>query len=261
MLSERRLIRAEPSFGLLTKLLQINWLYVLLLCALSGVGYVALYSAGNGPQPYAAPDALRFAAGLVMMLCIALVDIRFLARFAWPLYGVALTLLVLVLRIGHVGKGAERWIDIAGMQVQPSELMKVALVMALASWFHKASWERMANPLFLIPPALAIVVPVALILKEPNLGTAVITGVVGGAVFDGGGVPLVDGSPHGAAGALRRPHRLRAPARLPAGPHHHLLQPRERPAGSRLQHHPVQDRAGLGRAVGRGVHAAARRTT
>ncbi len=182
MLSERRLIRAEPSFGLLTKLLQINWLYVLLLCALSGVGYVALYSAGNGPEPYATPDALRFAAGLVMMLCIALVDIRFLARFAWPLYGAALTLLVLVLRIGHVGKGAERWISIAGMQVQPSELMKVALVMALASWFHKASWERMANPLFLLPPAVAILVPVALILKEPNLGTAVITGVVGGAV-------------------------------------------------------------------------------
>ena len=182
MLMERRLIRAEPSFGLLTKLLQINWLYVVLLCALAGVGYVALYSAGDGPEPYATPDALRFAAGLVMMLCIALVDIRLLARLAWPLYGVSLTLLVLVLRIGHVGKGAERWINIAGMQVQPSELMKVALVMVLASWFHRASWERMANPLFLLPPAVAIVLPVALILKEPNLGTAVITGVVGAAV-------------------------------------------------------------------------------
>ncbi len=182
MLMQRRLIRAEPSFGLLTKLLQVNWFFVVLLCALAGVGYVALYSAGNGPEPYAAPDALRFIAALVMMLCIALVDIRFIARFAWPLYGVALALLVLVLRIGHVGKGAERWINIAGVQVQPSELMKVALVMVLASWFHKASWERMANPLFLLPPAVAILVPVALILKEPNLGTAVITGVVGASV-------------------------------------------------------------------------------
>ncbi len=55
--------------------------------------------------------------------------------------------------------------------------MKIALVMALAAWFHKASWERMGNPLFLIPPAIAVLIPVGLILKEPNLGTAVITGL------------------------------------------------------------------------------------
>ncbi len=188
MLSDRRLIRAEPDFGLLTKLWQIQWLYVLLLCLLAGVGYVALYSAGGGPEPYATRDAIRFAAGLLMMLVVALVDIRILARLAWPLYGISLVLLSLVLRIGHVGKGAERWIDIAGLQLQPSELMKVALVMALASWFHRASWQRMANPLFLIPPALATLVPVALILKEPNLGTAVITLVVGATVFVAAGM-------------------------------------------------------------------------
>ena len=188
MLSDRRLIRAEPDFGLLTKLWQIQWLYVLLLCLLAGVGYVALYSAGGGPEPYATRDAIRFAAGLLMMLAVALVDIRILARLAWPLYGISLVLLSLVLRIGHVGKGAERWIDIAGLQLQPSELMKVALVMALASWFHRASWQRMANPLFLIPPALATLVPVALILKEPNLGTAVITLVVGATVFVAAGM-------------------------------------------------------------------------
>ena len=182
MILERRLIRAEPSFGLLTKLMQVSWLYVVLLCALAGVGYVALYSAGGGPLPYAAPDAIRFAAGLVMMICLAMVDIRFLARFSWAMYAGALGLLGLVLRMGHVGKGAERWIAVAGVQVQPSELMKVALVMALASWFHKASWARVGNPLFLVPPALAIAVPVVLILKEPNLGTAFITGVVGASV-------------------------------------------------------------------------------
>ena len=72
--------------------------------------------------------------------------------------------------------------------------MKIALVLALASWFHRASWERMGNPLFLIPPALAVLVPVALILKEPNLGTAVITAVVGGVVFLGAGLALVEGA-------------------------------------------------------------------
>ena len=75
--------------------------------------------------------------------------------------------------MGHVGKGAQRWIEFGGLQLQPSELMKIALVLALASWFHRASWERMGNPLFLLPPALAVLVPVGLILKEPNLGTAV----------------------------------------------------------------------------------------
>ncbi len=189
MINERRLIRAEPSFGLATKLFQISWLYVMLLCALAGVGYAALYSAAGGsPEPYAARQAVRFGFGLVMMLCLALVDIRILARLAWPLYGVALALLILVLKIGHVGKGAQRWIDIGGLQLQPSELMKIALVMALAAWFHKASWERMGNPLFLIPPAIATAIPVLLILKEPNLGTAVITGLVGFAVFMAAGV-------------------------------------------------------------------------
>jgi rod shape determining protein RodA len=185
---ERRLIR-ETSFGLTAKLWQISWLYVLLLCGLAGVGYAALYSAAGGsPDPYASRNILRFGFGLVLMLCLALVDIRFLARFAWPLYAVSLFLLVLVLRIGHVGKGAQRWLELGSVAVQPSELMKIALVMALASWFHRASWERAGNPLFLLPPIAAILLPVALILKEPNLGTAVITAAVGGAVCAAAGV-------------------------------------------------------------------------
>ena len=113
-----------------------------------------------------------------MMLCVALVDIRLIARLAWPFYALSLGLARLaVLRVGHVGKGAQRWIEFGGTQLQPSELMKIALVVALAAWFHRATWERMGNPLFLIPPTAGRAgVPVALILKEPNLGTAVITG-------------------------------------------------------------------------------------
>ncbi|MDA8249322.1 MAG: rod shape-determining protein RodA [Rhodospirillales bacterium] len=179
---ERRLIR-ETSFGLTAKVWQVNWLFVLLLCALAAVGYVALYSAGGGPEPYASRHALRFAFGLTLMLGIALVDIRFIARLSWPAYALGVALLLLVAGMGHVGKGAQRWIEIGGMQWQPSEFMKLALVLALASWFRNASWERMGNVLFLIPPALAVLVPVALILKEPNLGTAVITAVVGGSIF------------------------------------------------------------------------------
>jgi rod shape determining protein RodA len=185
---ERRLIR-EPGFGLTAKLWQISWLYVLMICVLAGVGYAALYSAAGGSaEPYAGRQLLRFVFGLALMLGIALVDIRFIARLAWPAYAAGVALLVLVMRIGHVGKGAQRWIDLAGIQWQPSEFMKIVLVLALAAWFHRASWERMGNPLFLIPPVIAVAIPVGLILKEPNLGTAVITAVVGGTVFLGAGL-------------------------------------------------------------------------
>lgn len=184
---DRRLIR-EASFDLGTKLWQVSWVYVLLLCLLAGVGYVALYSAGGGSEPYAARHVLRFALCIGLMLTIALIDIRWLARLAWPSYLISLALLVVVARYGHVGKGAQRWIEIGGQQVQPSELMKIALVMVLASWFHRASWERIGNPLFLVVPVMVVLVPVALILKQPNLGTAVITAVVGASVFFAAGV-------------------------------------------------------------------------
>jgi rod shape determining protein RodA len=188
MLTERRLLRAEPDFGLLTKLFRVNWIFVALLCCLAGCGYIALYSTGGGPEPYAWRHGLRFGFGMVMALSLAMVDIRFLARFSWPFYALSVVLLILTLRMGHVGKGAERWLELGPVQLQPSEIMKVALIMALAAWFNRATWERVGNPLFLIPPAIAIAVPVALILKEPNLGTAFITGVVGLAVIFAAGM-------------------------------------------------------------------------
>jgi rod shape determining protein RodA len=179
----------DTSFDLGAKVWQVSWIYVLLLCALAGIGYAALYSAAGGaPEPYASRHVLRFATGLVLMIGIALVDIRFIARLSWPSYLVALALLVAVMRFGHTGKGAQRWLELGGLQLQPSELMKITLVLALSSWFHRASWERIGNPLFLMPPVIAVLLPVGLIVKEPNLGTAVITAILGGAMFFAAGV-------------------------------------------------------------------------
>ncbi|MSP30749.1 MAG: rod shape-determining protein RodA [Acetobacteraceae bacterium] len=177
------------SFGLISKLWSINWIFVLLLCTLAGIGYAALYSAAGGAaEPYAARHGLRFGFALILMLTIALIDIRIIARFSWVFYAVAIGLLAAVLRFGHVGKGAQRWIELGGLQLQPSELTKIALVMALAHWFHRASWERIGNPFFLILPAIAVAIPVALLLKQPNLGMALVTTLVGGAVFFAAGV-------------------------------------------------------------------------
>ncbi len=184
---ERRLYRGQ-TFGIVAKLREVSWLYVALLALLAAVGYTALYSAGGGPQPFANRHALRFVVGLVILVATALTDLRLIQRLAWPLYALGVGLLLMVARFGHVGKGAQRWIEIGGFQLQPSELMKIFLVLALASWFHRASFERIGNPLFLIPPALATALPVALILKQPNLGTAIITALVAGAVFFAAGV-------------------------------------------------------------------------
>ncbi|MFT9160336.1 MAG: rod shape-determining protein RodA [Acetobacter sp.] len=187
----KRLLRAEPSFRLLAKLWRISGLYVLLICALAGGGYVTLYSAGGGtPYPFAAPQAIRFAVGLVMMITVAMMPPRILVMAAGPLYGLSLVLLLAVLHVGHVGKGAERWLIIGGMQIQPSEFAKVALVLALAAWFSRVGYARMGNPLWLIPPAMMVLVPVALVLKEPNLGTGVIIGGIGAALFFAAGMRL-----------------------------------------------------------------------
>jgi rod shape determining protein RodA len=190
-LFERRLLTRDRGTGIFEKVWQLPWGFVLLLGAVAAVGYVALYSAGGGgPEPYAAKHAIRFGFGLVLMISIAFIDIRLIAKLAWLGYAGGIALLVLVLLHGNVGKGAQRWIDIGPVQLQPSELMKIMLVLGLAAWFHRASWERIGNPLFLIPPVLMILLPVALILKQPNLGTALITAMVGGAVLWAAGVRL-----------------------------------------------------------------------
>jgi rod shape determining protein RodA len=185
---EQRLWLKSPH-DLTDKIFRINWLFVVLLCALASVGYVALYSAAGGsPEPYATRHIVRFAFGLLLMVCIALVDIRIIARLSWVAYGVGIALLILVLRFGHVGKGAQRWLELGGQQIQPSELMKLGLILALAAWFHRANWERIGNPLFLLPPLVMVLIPVGLILKEPNLGTAMITLMLGAVIFFAAGV-------------------------------------------------------------------------
>ncbi|WP_421993825.1 rod shape-determining protein RodA [Roseococcus sp.] len=186
---EKRLLTRDRGSGILQKLWQIPWIFVLLLSAVAAVGYVALYSAGGGnPDLYATKHALRFGFCLVMMLCIGFVDIRLIARAAPLAYVVGIGLLVMVALHGEVGKGAQRWIDLGPLQLQPSELMKIVLVLTLAAWFHRASWERVGNPLFLVIPAILVIVPVGLIFKQPNLGTSLITAMLGGAMFWAAGV-------------------------------------------------------------------------
>jgi rod shape determining protein RodA len=181
----------NPDLTLGQKALQINWGLVLLICVLAGVGCVMLYSAANGSMdPWAAQQGMRFGAALVIMLVVAMFDIRFWFKWAWPIYLVGVASLIAVEVMGTVGMGAQRWIDLYVMQLQPSELMKVVLVMALAKYFHGLSEDDVARPTRLIPPLLLMAVPVAMVLKQPDLGTAGILLMIGGAIFFAAGVHL-----------------------------------------------------------------------
>jgi len=166
------------------KLLRLNWPLVLLISAVAGVGLAMLYSAANGSwHPWAGKQAIRFGVCAIIMIGVALVDIRIWLRFAYLIYALILALLVGVDLRGAIGMGAQRWIDLGVIQLQPSELMKVALVLMLARYFHARAGERVGHPLVLIPPALAILVPAALVLKQPDLGTALMLVLGGAAMF------------------------------------------------------------------------------
>ncbi len=173
------------------KLWQINWGLVLLLSVTAGVGLIMLYSAANGSlEPWATRQAARFGVGAVLMLAVAVVDVRFWLRWAYLGYLVALALLMAVEFTGSMGMGAQRWIDLGVIQLQPSEVMKVAIVLALARYFHGVGVEDMGRVTVLLPPLVLIALPVALVMKQPDLGTALVLLMVGAGMFWLAGVRL-----------------------------------------------------------------------
>jgi rod shape determining protein RodA len=168
----------------LKKLLYVNWPLVLLITAVSSMGFIMLYSvAGGRLDLWAEPQMQRFAAGMLAMILIAMVPIGFWRGVSWLVYLGSIGLLVLVLAIGEVGKGAQRWLDVGPVEIQPSEVAKIALVMALAAYYDWLPPRRISNPIWIVPPLLLILIPVALVLKQPNLGTAALILGTGGAVM------------------------------------------------------------------------------
>ncbi|HUC67128.1 MAG TPA: rod shape-determining protein RodA [Stellaceae bacterium] len=176
--------RAGPSLA--EKLWNINWGLVLLLSIIAGIGFATLYSAANGSwQPWAAKQAIRYGVAVALMLGVAMIDVRFWLRYhaAYVFYAVAFLLLIVVQLHGRLGMGAQRWIDLGVIQLQPSELMKIAQVLVLARYFHGIAPEDIGRPHLLVVPALLVLVPAALVLKQPDLGTAMMLVLGGGAMF------------------------------------------------------------------------------
>lgn len=192
------------TFG--QKVWSINWGMVLLVVLIFSVGFAMLFSAGNGNiNPWASRQAIRFGGGLLLMLTVALIDIRIWFRYAYALYFIALFLLVAVEVMGTVGMGAQRWIDLKVIQLQPSEVMKVCLILALARYFNGVSVEDIGRPTYLLIPLALIAAPATLVLKQPDLGTTVMLAMAAGAVFFCAGVRLWKFAIVGAAGLAAIP--------------------------------------------------------
>jgi rod shape determining protein RodA len=217
----------------------INWGLVMLLCMISGIGFAMLYSAANGSwQPWASKQVARFAIAFIPMIAAALIDIRYWFRISYWLYALALVLVIAVDLRGFIGMGAQRWIDLGVIQLQPSELMKIALIVALARYFHGLPSENTGRLMNLIAPAGLIMVPVVLVLKQPDLGTAMMLLASGGILLFLAGVPMWIFAAGAAAGAgaapliwsmLRDYQRARlttflSPDTDPLGAGYHILQ-------------------------------------
>ena len=178
------LTRPGERDRLIVKLGEIDWIFCLTISLIAGAGAVMLFSiAGSSWMPWAAPHLARYALFFAIMIVLSVIDLRVWFALAYPIYGVGLLLLLAVLVVGHHALGAQRWLQAGPIQIQPSEIMKIGLVLALARYYHgitaaeaKWSWK-------LVIPALMILIPVALVFKQPDLGTAILLALTGVAVM------------------------------------------------------------------------------
>ncbi|NRA30414.1 MAG: rod shape-determining protein RodA, partial [Parvularculaceae bacterium] len=162
---------------------ELNLMLLILLGLIAATGVGALYSVSDGNwSPYALTHGMRFAAAVVVLVAIGVTPLKVWLVLAYPAYAFALALLLLVPLIGDVQMGAQRWIIIGGFQLQPSELMKVALVLALARYYHGLDFERVSSIMGLLPPLAMIGAPVGLVFLQPDLGTAILLGLSGAVV-------------------------------------------------------------------------------
>ncbi|MRX49596.1 rod shape-determining protein RodA [Paracoccus sp. S-4012] len=163
------------------KILYLNWPLVFLIIAVSATGFLMLYSVGGGDvSRWAQPQMERFAIGMVAMFALAFVPIWFWRSIAIPAYVISLALLVAVDAIGHTTMGAQRWLDLGPIRLQPSEMMKVSLVLMLAAYYDWLDIGKVSRPFWVLIPILLILIPTGLVVIQPDLGTAIML-TLGGA--------------------------------------------------------------------------------
>lgn len=230
---------ATPAGMALRRLAGVQWWLLAAVSAMALIGVATLYAAAGGNfHPWAEQHAVRFVAGIAVVLLMAMVPLGIWLQAAYPVYVVGIVMLALVPLIGVEALGAKRWLSLAGVTFQPSEIVKVALVAALARYYHMLPADRVSWPRNLAVPLLLILVPVALTLKQPDLGTAILLAMVGlsllflsgvsigyfaaGAVAVLASLPLVLRNLHGYQ--LKRLEIFLDPGRDPLGAGYHIAQ-------------------------------------
>lgn len=166
------------------KVLHLNWALAMLTCAVAAVGFLMLYSvAGGSFNPWAEQQMQRFALGFAVMMIVAMVPIWFWRNMSVLAYIVAIILLLWVEFFGVTGGGAQRWIDLGFMRLQPSEVAKITVVMMLAAYYDWLDLSKVSHPLYVVIPLLIIGLPVGLTFIQPDLGTSLLVLMGGGSVM------------------------------------------------------------------------------
>jgi rod shape determining protein RodA len=169
----------------------IPWRVLLAILLLTGFGLVVLYSAAGGSlKPWALSQGLKFAVMFVWMLALSRLPMDFWLKNAWLIYFGVLALLFGVELVGVIKKGGGRWLDLGVLRLQPSELMKLAIVLVLARYYHQLPRPALRTIPALIPALLLTLVPGALVVVQPDLGTAMSIMAGGAIVMFLAGLPL-----------------------------------------------------------------------
>ncbi len=185
------LTRQAERGRIIVKLGQIDWTFCFLLAGIAGAGGLMLYSiAGESWTPWAGRHLILFAVCFVLMIGLALVDLNWWFAVAYPVYGAGIALLLGVAVIGHTTLGAQRWLDIGPVRLQPSEIIKVGLVLALARFYSGLSGAQARLSWWLLIPAALIAIPAALVARQPDLGTAILIAATGGSMMVLAGLSL-----------------------------------------------------------------------
>lgn len=197
-------MKKSNSMSILAKFFAMNWKLIFLLLGLCCVGILILYSAGKAEcsdqfkcmisygswTPWALSQIPKILIGFLILFTVAVIDIKIWIKYAYWIYAISVILLIFVMFFGHVGMGAQRWLNLGFIKIQPSELVKVSVVLALAKYFAALSINEIQSNTYLLFPAFLVLFPVALVLKQPDLGTAISLLLIASIVFFIAGVQI-----------------------------------------------------------------------
>ena len=165
---------------ILAKLTKLNFLFLFIIILVFIIGFFALYSAANGNiDPWAKKQIFRFFITFILLISIALIDIKLFYKNAYIFFFISLFLLASVEIVGTFGLGAKRWIHIFGISIQPSELIKVTIILALSKYYHDLKFDNIGKILNLFIPLFIVFIPFFFILFQPDLGTSLIILLLG----------------------------------------------------------------------------------